>query len=161
MPRKCSACESDHLKEIDSLLINNESNRFIATRFNLTPAAVQRHKANHLPKLLVKAKDAEVVASADKLIDRVQSLLERATRLADAAEKSKNLTAALMGVREIRGVLELIGRINGELQTGGNLGVQIVNGQPSKMVAIGSAEWQRSFTAMIDEIVADAGGDDD
>jgi hypothetical protein len=151
MPRKCSACESDHLKEIDSLLINNESNRFIATRFNLTPAAVQRHKTNHLPVLLVKAKAAETVAHADKLIDQVQDLLERATRLADQAEKSKNLTAALTGVREIRGVLELIGRINGELQIGGT----------KVEIAVGSEKWKDGFRDYLDMVVAGDYDDED
>jgi hypothetical protein len=95
MPRKCLVCESQHSQQIDESLVDNEANRTIAKRFGLSPAAVHRHKTNHLPKLLVKAKGAETVASADKLIDRVQSLLERATRLADEAERSKNLFAGL------------------------------------------------------------------
>lgn len=151
MPRKCLVCESKRLKEIDKSLIDNESNRSIAKRFDLSAAAVQRHKTNHLPVLLIKAKDAETVAHADKLIDRVQSLLERATRLADQAEKSKNLFAALTGVREIRGVLELIGRINGELQTGGT----------RVKIAIGSTEWQDGFRQYLTMRVEGDNGDTD
>lgn len=101
--------------------------------------------------LLVKAKAAETVAHADKLIDQVQDLLERATRLADQAEKSKNLTAALTGVREIRGVLELIGRINGELQIGGT----------KVEIAVGSEKWKDGFRDYLDMVVAGDYDDED
>jgi hypothetical protein len=41
------------------------------------------------------------------------------------------------------------------------LGVQIINGKPATMVAVGSDEWRNSMITFMDEIVADSGGEDD
>jgi hypothetical protein len=147
VPRKCLVCESQHLKEIDVALVNNDSNREIAKRFGISSAAVYRHRQNHLPVLLTKARDAETVAHADKLIDQVRGLLERATRLADAAEKAKNLYAALQGVRELRGVLELLGRVSGELQSG----TRVTATDGNQVLSV----------EFLDSIIADANAGDD
>jgi hypothetical protein len=55
-------------------------------------------------------------------------------------------------VREIRGVLELIGKISGELQSGGTK-VQVA-------VAVGSESWMEGFRHYLD-MVADGYDDED
>jgi hypothetical protein len=70
MPRKCVVCESQHLKEIDKSLVSGEPYRAIAQRCAISPDAVFRHKINHLPKALVKAKAIEEMAHGDSLSSR-------------------------------------------------------------------------------------------
>jgi hypothetical protein len=125
MPRKCLVCESQHLKEIDKALVDNESNRYIAKRFGLSESAVQRHKTNHLPKLLVKAKDAGEIVAATSLMDRVERVMARCEMIAETATQAKDWAPAIAASRELRGCLELLGKLNGEIQTGTKIGIAV------------------------------------
>jgi hypothetical protein len=153
MPRKCLVCESTHLKEIDESLVGNESNRSIAKRFGLSAAAVQRHKTNHLPKLLVKAKQAGEIVEATSLMARVERVMARCELIADTATKGKDWLPAIAASRELRGCLELLGKLSGEIRTGTNIGIAI-NGA-GKTVVIGSEAWQESFKYFLDWLDAD------
>ena len=51
----------------------------------------------------------------EKLLDQVQDLIGRAQGILSAAEARGEHRTALMAIRETRGVLELLGRITGEL----------------------------------------------
>jgi len=125
MPPKCSICRHPNRVEIDAALIARQSLRDIARQFATSKDSLARH-GEHIPKSLAMAKQAEVVASAETLLEQTHNLLARATRLADKAEHAKNLSAALQGVREIRGVLELLGKVSGELKTSQtNVGIAV------------------------------------
>jgi hypothetical protein len=153
MPRKCLVCESQHLKEIDKSLVDNESNRSIAKRFALSPAAVQRHKTNHLPKALVKAKQAGEIVEATSLMDRVERIMVRCELIAEQATKGKDWLPAIAASRELRSCLELLGKLSGEIQNGVRVGIAI-NGA-GKTVVIGSPEWQSSFGDFLEWLDAD------
>jgi hypothetical protein len=56
--------------------------------------------------------------AADSLLDKVRKLEERATRLLDKAETSGDTRSALAAIGQLRGVLELLGRVLGELKDG-------------------------------------------
>jgi hypothetical protein len=84
------------------------------TSVSVTP--LHRHKA-HIPAALAVAREAEKAADAQTLFQQLQSLLQQAKRLTDAAEHGRNLSVALNGVRSISGVLTLLGQVSGELKT--------------------------------------------
>lgn len=128
MPRKCLVCESQHLKAIDKALVDNESHRNIAKRFDLNAAAVYRHKTNHLPKLMIKAKDAETVVHASSLMNRVEKIMARCELIAETSTKAGDWTPAIAASRELRGCLELLGKLSGEIQTGTKVGILNVAG---------------------------------
>jgi hypothetical protein len=46
--------------------------RSVAKRFELSESAVYRHKTEHLPTQLLKAKEVEEAARADDLLDQVR-----------------------------------------------------------------------------------------
>ena len=52
---------------------------------------------------------------AETLVDRVERLYTRASRILDAAEADGHATVALSAVRELRGIVETLGRLTGEL----------------------------------------------
>jgi hypothetical protein len=137
MPRTCTVCSHPDRPAIDAALLAGEPFRHIAARTGTSTGALQRHKEEHLPAVLLHAKEAEQVAQADDLLAQVRDLQRRTLSILDGAEKSGDRRTALAAIREARGNLELLGRLAGDLQEG-----QIVN-------VVVSPEWQRVRAAVI------------
>jgi hypothetical protein len=97
-------------------LVHRDAYRHIASRYEISTGALQRHAREHLPELLVKARDAAEVAEANSLLDRVESLYKRTEAILEAAESNGEWGTALQAIRECRGNLELLGRVTKELQ---------------------------------------------
>ncbi len=115
MPRSCTICEHLERERIDKALVGDSSNRSVASLYDVSEAAVRRHKANHLPAKLVMAQAAEEVAQADTLLGQVRDLQRRALDILDKAEEAGELRTALGAIREARGNLELLAKLLGEL----------------------------------------------
>lgn len=115
MPRSCTVCAHPKREEIDWALVGGASNRSAASLYDVSEAAVRRHKGNHLPAKLVMAQAAEEVAQADTLLDQVKVLQGRAYAILDKAEEAGELKTALSAIREARGNLELLAKLLGEL----------------------------------------------
>jgi hypothetical protein len=115
MPRSCTVCEHSERAIIDRALVGDASNRSLASLYDVSEAAMRRHRTNHLPAKLVMAQAAEEVAEADNLLDQVRNLQGRAYAILDKAEKAGELRTALGAIREARGNLELLAKLLGEL----------------------------------------------
>jgi len=77
MPRPCTVCDHSERTAIDRALVAGGAMRNVAERFAISFAALQRHKANHLPTVLAEAKqrqdqahDSHVVAIGDAVQER-------------------------------------------------------------------------------------------
>ncbi len=116
MPRKCTICEHEKVEEINRLLLKGVSLRNIAKQYSVSAASLHRHKKGHLPAKLVKAQEAREIAKADSLLDQVTELRNKALSILAKAEQAGDLRTALQGVREAKGCLELLARLQGELQ---------------------------------------------
>ncbi len=116
MPRTCTICRHAERAAIDAALVEHRPFRAIARQFDASKDALIRHHDNHLPAELMKAKDAAEVAAADTILDQVQTLRDRALKILDTVEKDKEWRIALGAIREVRGCLELLGKLAGELQ---------------------------------------------
>jgi hypothetical protein len=114
MPRSCNICTHPDREAIDEALVGGASNRSAASLYDVSEAAVRRHKGNHLPAKLVMAKAAEV-AEADSLLERVRDLQYKALGILNKAEEAGELRTALGAIREARGNLELLAKLLGEL----------------------------------------------
>ena len=64
---------------------------------------------------LAQAKEAEMVAHADDLLEQVRDLQVRTFAILEAAEASEQHRTALSAIREARGNLELLAKLLGEL----------------------------------------------
>ena len=85
-------------------LVAGEPYRSVANRYeSLSQASVQRHSENHLPATLAQAKEAEMVAHADDLLEQVRDLQVRTFAILEAAEASEQHRTALSAIREARG----------------------------------------------------------
>lgn len=123
MPRVCTICAHAERAAIDKALIDGRAFRHIAAQFGTSTTALQRHKADHLPASLTKAKDAATVADADDLLKQAGALRSKAISLLLKAEQAGDYRTALAGIREARGCVELLAKLLGELQDGATVNV--------------------------------------
>jgi len=108
-------CDHPERHSIDETLITGAPYRSVAKRFGLSESPVYRHKTEHLPTHLLKAKEAEEVAHADDLLEQVRHLQTHALDILERAEKAGDLRTALAAISQARGNLELLGKLAGEL----------------------------------------------
>jgi hypothetical protein len=115
MPRSCTVCEHPERESIDHALVGGASNRSVASLYDVSEAAVRRHRTNHLPAKLAKAHEAEEVSRADGLLRQVRTLQSKTLNILLRAESAGDLRTALCAVREARGNVELLAKLAGEL----------------------------------------------
>jgi len=115
MPRRCTVCDDPERHSIDEILVTGAPYRSVAKHFGLSESAVYRHKTDHLPAHLLKAKEVEEAARADDLLEQVRHLQGRALDILERAEKTGDLRTALAAISQARGNLELMGKLAGEL----------------------------------------------
>src|SRR3712207_3570678 len=115
MPRRCTVCDHPESHGIDETLVTGAPYRSVAKRFGLSESAVYRHKTEHLPAHLLKAREVEEAARADDLLEQVRNLQAHALDIRELAEKSGDLRTALAAISQARGNLELLGTLPGEL----------------------------------------------
>jgi hypothetical protein len=115
VPRRCTVCDHPESHGIDEALVTGAPYRSVAKRFELSESAVYRHKTEHLPAHLLKAKEVEEVARADDLLEQVRNLQTHALDILERAEKAGDLRTALAAISQARGNLELLGKLAGEL----------------------------------------------
>jgi hypothetical protein len=108
-------CDHSERHSIDEALVTGAPYRSVAKRFGLSESAVYRHKVDHLPAHLLKAKEVEEVAQADDLLQQVKNLQGHALDILERAEKAGDLRTALAAISQARGNLELLGKLAGEL----------------------------------------------
>ena len=140
MPRRCTVCHHPERHSIDESLVTGAPYRSVAKQFRLSESAVYRHKAEHLPAHLLKAKEVEEVARADDLLDQVRHLQTHALDILERAEKAGDLRTALAAISQARGNLELLGKLAGELDE-----------RPVMNVLV-STEWATIRTALMDAL---------
>jgi hypothetical protein len=115
MPRRCTVCDHPERHSIDETLVTGAPYRSVAKRFGLSESSVYRHKSEHLPAHLLKAREVEEVAQADDLLVQVRYLQTHALDILEHAEKAGDLRTALAAISQARGNLELLGKFAGQL----------------------------------------------
>ena len=115
MPRRCTVCDHPERHGIDEALVTGAPYRSVAKQFGLSESAVYRHKADHLPSPLLKAREVEEAARADDLLEQVRNLQAHALDILERAERAGDLRTALAAISQARGNLELLGKLAGEL----------------------------------------------
>jgi transposase-like protein len=115
MPRRCTVCDHPERHGIDKALVTGAPYRSVARRYGLSESAVYRHKTEHLPAQLLKAREVEEAARADDLLDQVRNLQAHALDIREHAEETGDLRTALAAISQARGNLELLGKLAGEL----------------------------------------------
>ncbi len=115
MAQECTVCRHGERIAIDEAILARNSYRDIAGRYGTSKSAVARHR-EHLPQKLVEAHSAAEVSKAGDLLDHVLALHRRAESLLEEAERNGLLETAIRAIREARGCLELLAKLNGALR---------------------------------------------
>jgi hypothetical protein len=132
MPR-CSVCDHANRKQIDLKLAANATPlRRLAADENVSESAMRRHRANHLPAKLARSAEAKRVAESEDLGEQVRALRAKAIDLLQQAEIDGDTRTALAAIRETRGLLELMAKVQGPIDDGQRVtvAVQIDTGWP-------------------------------
>jgi hypothetical protein len=135
----CSVCRHPDVADIDAALVGGTSRRAVSERFGIGASSVQRHKTKHLAPSLVQAMRSEPSHAAG-LLDRIEALIDRVERLVDAAEADGKPGLMLSGVKEMRALLELLGKATGELKG---------EGTSITLNVLTSEEWLRIQSAVV------------
>lgn len=115
MARVCTVCNHPDREAIDKALVDGAAYRDIAGRYGLSKSSVERHKAEHIPAAMAKAKEAADVVHGDNLLDQVKTLQTVTMNILARAYKTDDLRTALQAVGQARGNLELQGKLLGQL----------------------------------------------
>jgi hypothetical protein len=158
--KTCTVCSHQDRAAIDRALVDGASLRTIAGQYGTNKSALDRHR-KHLAPALTLAKQATVVTEATSLLSRVERIMSRCELIAEAATRERDWLPAIAASRELRSCLELLGKLSGEIQSGTRVAVQIINGQPARMLAVGSDEWRASFRDFMDECIAEYDADEE
>jgi len=134
--RTCTVCSHPNREQIDRLLVANVPLRNIAKQHETSVSALFRHKP-HVIGAIADARAEELVTNAGSLLDQVREDIERCRRLVFEAEKilasagsDKRLalnaiSTACRPIRELRGYLELLAEVTGELDRSSTTHVEV------------------------------------
>lgn len=108
----CSICSHPDRLNIDRLIVGRCSERGIAGRYGLTDSTVHRHK-RCIRESLSRASSQQT----GRVLRSVTRLVEQLEEMAEEARTQKERLAFLMCARELRPTLQLMGTVNGEVQS--------------------------------------------
>ncbi len=110
MPR-CSVCSHPQRREIDIGLLRGLSIRDAANRFNLSRAAVGRHKQNHIPVRIARIESSQNARDEERAArdvgEELAHLWDEAAAVLEEARASGAPKTALAAIKELRHLLDL------------------------------------------------------
>lgn len=141
----CQVCSHPSREEIDRQLVAGVSLRQLARQYETDKSALCRHKA-HIAQAIADARAEELVTNARGLSDQVREQIDRCQRLvlqaemvlAGATDPRLALRAAeatCRPLRELRGYLELLGELTGEISRRGATAIAVAGAQASAEVS--------------------------
>lgn len=131
MPQPCSICTHPDRTAIDDAIVSGTPGRRVAITYGLGKDAPRRHRAHITPALLAVLEQRKL-AGPTAAVDRLEDLHRRASALLDVAESKGDVRNAAAVIGQLRGIVELLAKLTGELDERPQ--VQILNVSTS-------AEW--------------------
>ncbi len=120
MSRTCTICAHPDRAAIDTALIGGEAVRAVASRYvtngrPLGRMAMQRHKDEHLPAVLVKAKEVEEVTRGLDVVKQLRTINGVTMQILSEARQRKDPEVALKAIDRIQKQIELQAKLLGDL----------------------------------------------
>lgn len=130
MPRACTVCQHPKVAEINAqLAIEANSNQRIANQYRLKEGAVRRHRLNHLPKEVIKARQVQEGLNADAIWKQLQVINTTTLNILKSARDKGDHDLALRAIARAEKQAELIMKLLGELDESPQVNLTIVNSQ--------------------------------
>lgn len=142
MARVCTVCTHPDREAIDAAVVTDAASiRRIAAQHGLAESSLRRHRDTHLSAAIqaVRAERAEVVVS---LYDELLDLIGRVRSVVDRAERRNQPDAMLKAVAELRRLLEVLGKVTGELRDGPQVAINLLS----------NPEWLAVQAAIVDAL---------
>jgi len=119
VPTRCAICFHENRRDIERDMREGKlSYRAIGAKYGFSTSPVQSHKRHMTDSISLPTTPKLITAAdTDTLCEEITTLKERAYGILNKAEKADHLSVAISAVREIRGVLELLGKISGDVRT--------------------------------------------
>lgn len=146
----CRICSHPDRSAIDRALVGQRPLRDIAGQFGVHRSSLDRHK-KHIAEELTKAKQAEEVTEATSLLSRVEMLMSRCETIYERALQAGKWMGAAAAAREIRGCLELLGKLQGELQSPSRVSITLATIQNLDVAAL----TREQVSALYDRVQAE------
>ncbi len=115
MSRSCTVCCHDQRGAIEQEIAATTSARKISALFRVSPDAVQRHKAEHLPKTLTDARKADDDERALDVVKQLRVINGVSLQILNEARQGKDPQTALKAVDRIHRQIELQAKLLGQL----------------------------------------------
>lgn len=141
----CQVCSHPSREEIDRHLVAGVSLRQLARQYETDKSALCRHKA-HISGAIAEARAEELVTNAGGLLEQVRAQIARCQRLVTSTESVlggatdtrlalRAVEASCRPLRELRGYLELLGELTGEISRRGATAIAVAGAQASAEVS--------------------------
>ena len=115
MAKHCSVCTHEQNEAINLEMLKGVPVRSIGKKYGISPSALQRHK-DHIPRQLVVSKEAQEVAEASSVMQRLFELDSRVDEIFLQATSNEDPKLALRALKELREVTSIIAKLTGEMQ---------------------------------------------
>jgi hypothetical protein len=125
MPQPCTICTHAQRQAIDRALVGDAPNRRIATQYEVSEAAVRRHKAEHLPARMLKAQERTDVRQAIDVVQQLMVINGATLSILKEARDSGKHAIALMAIDRVQKQIELQAKLLGDLQQEGTVNIMV------------------------------------
>lgn len=93
----------------------------MAPRFDLSPAALRRHKAQHLPTTLSRAREADEFMQSSNLLHRVREIHDESMSIFREAKTAGDHRTALQALDKAARMIELLVKLKVQLEQGSDM----------------------------------------
>lgn len=115
MGASCLTCSHPQRQQIDAaLVLGRQSIQAVADEYGVPKGRLVRHR-KHISEAIKAVVAERAKAGPTTALQRLEDLHARATRLLDRAEADDRPSLSLAAIKELRGLVETIARITGEL----------------------------------------------
>ena len=135
MPRTCTICRHGNRLDINLALVNGaDTLRGLASRYSVSASALRRHRDDHVPDTLKRARHLDGLAETASLAEHIQTLRQRTIDVLARAESDHDIRGELAAVRELRALAEL--EVRGSERRGAAIHVSVVQQYVLRVIEI-------------------------
>ncbi len=125
MPRVCTVCTHAARTTIDDRLVHGVPFRTIAEQYDVSPQALIRHKNDHLPAAMIKAKEETDVRHAIDIVQQLKAINAACWQVLKEARDKRDHALVLRATDRVFKQIELQAKLIGELEQEGTTNITI------------------------------------